>query len=282
MQRSSFDLERIRALDWLRQIEYRDTIGSTNDLALELVKARRIEVPALVLAAEQTKGRGRGDNRWWSSAGALTFTLVLAPADDFDRQHWPKLALAAALAIAELIDEMLLRRRPSQGTAGSSGDNAEQPPPMAGIRWPNDVYVGERKLAGLLVEVPATAAPHPAVIVLGLGLNVNNRLDDAPDDVRRRGASLVDLGSPPLDLTSVLVALLERVRSRIDDLTRHDPRMVAAWQQRCLLRGRTVTLEHGPRTVRGRCRGIEADGSLVLETDRGAERLYAGVLTRVE
>jgi BirA family biotin operon repressor/biotin-[acetyl-CoA-carboxylase] ligase len=255
----------------LRQIEYRDTIGSTNDLALDMLRAGQITAPTLILAAEQTKGRGRGENRWWSSSGALTFTLVLEPPEDFARQHWPKLALAAALATSELIDELL-----------PAADASDPPRPAAGIRWPNDVYVGERKLAGLLVEVPTVSPASRAAVVMGLGLNVNNRLDAAPPDVRRRGAALVDLGLAPTDLTFVLVRLLARLRGRIDDLMRHDPHLAADWQNRCLLRGRTVTLEQGPRTVRGRCLGIEPDGSLALETDRGAERFYAGVLTSVE
>lgn len=266
-----FDLARIRANPWLRQVEYRDSIGSTNDLALELVRGAALELPALVLAAEQTKGRGRGENRWWSSAGALTFSLVIEPPADFDRQHWPKLALAAALATAELVDELLA------GDGSNAATNA-----TVGIRWPNDVYAGERKLAGLLVEVPANGASQRPAVVLGLGLNVNNRLDEAPAEVRRRGTSLVDLGIAELDLTGVLLRLLDRLRSRIDDLTRHNPQLAAEWQRRCLLRGRTVTLEQGPRIVRGSCRGIEADGSLALETARGIERFYAGVLTSVE
>ena len=266
-----FDLQQLRASSWLRQVEYRDSIGSTNDLALDMLRAGQMTAPTLVLAAEQTKGRGRGENRWWSSSGALTFTLVLEPPDDFDRQHWPKLALAAALATAELIDELLAAR-----------SAAAAPNPAAGIRWPNDVYVGERKLAGLLVEVPTVSPASRAAVVMGLGLNVNNRLDDAPPDVRRRGAALVDLGIAPVDLTHVLLRLLARLRDRIDALARRDPQLPADWQSRCLLRGRMVTLEQGPRTVRGRCLGIEADGSLSLETDRGAERFYAGVLTSVE
>ena len=268
---ANFDLERIQANRWLRQVEFRDSISSTNDLALELVRGAALRLPALVLAAEQTKGRGRGENRWWSAAGALTFSLVIEPPVDFDRQHWPKLALAAALATAELVDELLVRH------ATRAATNA-----AVGIRWPNDVYVGERKLAGLLVEVPSNGATKRPAVVLGLGLNVNNRLDNAPDDVRRRGTSLIDLGIAELDLTSVLLRLLELLRSRIDDLTRPDPRLAAEWQRRCLLRGRTVTLEQGLRKVRGNCRGIEPDGSLALETAAGIERFYAGVLTSVE
>lgn len=270
-----FDLEQLRASDWLRQIEYRDTIGSTNDLALDMLRAGQLNAPTLILAAEQTKGRGRGENRWWSSSGALTLTLVLEPPEDFARQHWPKLALAAALATAELIDELIDELLPA-------ADASAPPRPAAGIRWPNDVYVGERKLAGLLVEVPTVSPASRAAIVMGLGLNVNNRLEAAPADVRRRGAALVDLGLAQTDLTFVLVRLLARLRGRIDDLMRHDPQLATDWQNRCLLRGRTVTLEQGPRTVRGRCLGIETDGSLALETDRGAERFYAGVLTSVE
>ena len=255
---------RLRVPDFIARVEYSQSIDSTNDAARRLA----VEVPPgaglLVVAEEQTAGRGRGANKWWTGAGSLAFSLLFDPSRyAIETRFSCMVPLAAAVAIVDVVTRRM-------GT------------PAVGIRWPNDVYVGERKLAGLLVEVPTVSPASRAAVVMGLGLNVNNRLDDAPADVRRRGAALVDLGLAPADLTFVLVRLLARLRGRIDDLIRQDPQLAADWQSRCLLRGRTVTLEQGPRTVRGRCLGIEIDGSLALETDRGAERFYAGVLTSVE
>ena len=72
-----FDLPRIQAQSFLRQIDFHTELGSTNDRAAELATAAAVQTPALVLAERQTRGRGRGRNIWWSSAGALTFSLLL-------------------------------------------------------------------------------------------------------------------------------------------------------------------------------------------------------------
>ena len=139
---------------------------------------------ALVLADRQTAGRGRGANRWWTGAGSLAFSLLLHPAArGIRRENFPLISLTAALAIIDAARPL------------ASADEL-------GLHWPNDVFAQGRKLAGVLVEA-LTDGWH----VLGVGLNVNNRAIDAPDELREKTISLADLTGRDQSRTDALLAL---------------------------------------------------------------------------
>lgn len=260
---ADFDLDRLRASPQIGALEYYATIGSTNDRALELVRAGKLVPPTLILAAEQTAGRGRGSNRWWSGAGALMFSYVDRPHGQLDRSQWPRWALAAAVAVCDIVEQLAPDLRP-------------------GIRWPNDVHVAGKKICGILVEAPAAHDPARQFLVLGLGLNVNNALADAPAEIQAVGASLADLTGGHFDATLVLTLLLERLALHTARLAAGDATLVERWQALDLLRGRQASLRLGERDVVGECQGIGPDGALLLGTSNGRERFFGGVLTRVD
>lgn len=228
-----------------------------------------IATPMLILAGEQTSGRGRGANRWWSSAGALTFSLVFDPQKDqlargspaLETEHWPRVALAAGVA---LCDEIL----------------ALAPGILCGLKWPNDVLLNGRKVAGILVEVPPAPLQVPRRVVLGMGVNVNNSMDAAPADVQAGAASLIDFGGSPFDMSQLLIGWLNRFAEHLHALALGDGALPRRWQSLCVLSGLSVELQSGNRTVQGLCQGIAADGALLVDGVLGPERLYAGVLVR--
>jgi BirA family biotin operon repressor/biotin-[acetyl-CoA-carboxylase] ligase len=259
----TFDLEAIRRAPLLRQLFYYERIESTNSAALELVRRQNVTCPALLLADEQTAGRGRGSNRWWSARGALTCSLILEPPPAFERSRWPSVALAAAVAICRAAAEFV-------GVAG------------LGIRWPNDVYHGDKKIAGILVEVPAGSAGGGQKLVLGIGFNVNNALAGAPAEVAARATSLVDIAGHPFALTQVLLKLLEQLAVDLRRLAEGAPSLVDEWQSRCLLRGRRVVLAVGEGSIRGLCQGIADDGALLMDAGEGPRRFFGGVVSQVD
>lgn len=264
--RPCFDLDRLRASPQVATLEYRATIGSTNDRALELLRAAAIAPPLLILTGQQTAGRGRGNNRWWFGSGALAFSYVVRPPATLDRSHWPRWTLVAAVAVCDVIEQLAPSLRP-------------------GIRWPNDVHVAGKKISGILVEAPAPTANAEQLLVLGLGFNVNNSLADAPEAIRAVGTSLADLtrheSQASFDLTDTLLRLLKQLEVHTGRLAAGDPGLVRRWQELCVLRGRRVGLRLGDRDVTGQCLGIADDGALLLDTATGCERFYAGVLTSV-
>src|SRR5687768_7577863 len=116
-----FDLDRIAASGLIATIDYHDTLGSTNDWALELGAREEMKLPVLVLTENQLAGRGRGANRWSAGTGAVTFSLILeASSDQLPIHRWPQVALTAGLAVRDALQ-----------TLAAGADMR--------VKWPNDV-----------------------------------------------------------------------------------------------------------------------------------------------
>ena len=263
-QPNQLDLTRIEAVASLRGVVYRDRTPSTNDMALDLAADPALVTPTLVIAEEQTAGRGRGANRWWSAPGALTFSLVVEPADvDLTPDHWPRLSLAVAVAACDALGHFA-------------------PNVSFGVRWPNDVMAHDRKLGGILIEAPHHGSSAARRLVIGVGLNVNNPWREAPAELRAAVTSLSDTTGQTHDLTEVLLQLLAALDARLAQLSAGDACLQAAWGELCVLRGRRIEVERGRRTIWGQCQGIAEDGALLIETDGQTERLLSGVLCRVD
>ena len=203
---------------------------STSDRAKRLA-ADGAPHGTLVTAAEQTAGHGRQGRTWSAPADeALLMSVVL--------RNWPELLpLASAVAVAETI----------------GGD--------AAIKWPNDILVGDRKVAGILVEARA----QEGWAVLGIGINVAVR--EFPGELRDVAASL---GREPSDIEPLLAALLEQLEHWI---AAPAEAVLDAWRSRDALRGRPVRWAAGEGTAAG----IDGDGRLVVElTGGGTTALDAG------
>jgi BirA family biotin operon repressor/biotin-[acetyl-CoA-carboxylase] ligase len=215
----------------------------------------------LVLAEMQSAGRGRASNRWWSGTGALTFSLLLdAHASGLPTSCWPQLSLTVGLAIAEAVDELIGLQ--------------------AGLKWPNDVYLQGRKVAGVLIETPPR---QRGKLVVGVGLNVNDPLNLLPEDVRQTAISLCEASNRgPFALADVLILLLQRLSDCFAWIGSRDAELRQRWRERCVLTSRTVHIDQGGCQITGPCHGIDDDGALLVQTEAGLERCFAGVVTQLE
>ena len=212
------------------RVHFRIT-DSTNERARELASSGAPH-GTLVTADEQSAGRGR-QGRTWTAAprSALLMSVVL-------RDLRETLPLVAAVAICEAL------------------------PLDCAIKWPNDIWVKERKLAGILVE----ARPQEGWAVLGIGLNV--RTTEFPEELRETATSLVLEG---VDLTAE--AVLERVLAALSDwLPRSTADVLEAWRARDALLGRPVRWANGS----GVGRGVDEAGALLVDTADGRVALQAG------
>jgi BirA family biotin operon repressor/biotin-[acetyl-CoA-carboxylase] ligase len=142
-----------------------------------------------------------------------------------------------------------------------------------GLHWPNDVFAAGRKLAGILVEV----VPEN-LHVIGIGLNTNNTIQDAPQDVRQRAVTLRDLTGREHDHTEILRELLGHMETLLRQLGTAPETIAAEADRLCLQRGQMLTLKRGRRTACGLCLGIAPDGALILDTPEGKRSFYSGVL----
>jgi BirA family transcriptional regulator, biotin operon repressor / biotin---[acetyl-CoA-carboxylase] ligase len=209
---------------------------STNARARELVE---MGAPhgTVVTAEEQTAGRGRQGRSWTAPAGkALLYSAVLRPLDE---RHL-LLPLSAPLAVCEAAEEL---------TPGIE----------CAIKWPNDIWVEGRKLAGVLIE----AKPQDGWAVIGVGLNLSIAPDEFPPDLRATAVSL--FGSTPLAAAAVLSRHLEYW------VTAKPEETLAAWRARDALRGREIAWDGGA----GVADGIEDSGDLVVAL-AGGDRVVLG------
>jgi BirA family biotin operon repressor/biotin-[acetyl-CoA-carboxylase] ligase len=254
---TSADVERIRSAGSVAEIETHSEIGSTNDRAAERAEEASLRCPCLILAARQTAGRGRGSNAWWSGPGALTFSLVLEPRRiGLATEAFPQAALAAGLAVCEAIEATL-------------------PEQTVGLKWPNDVFLCGKKVCGILVEAPRAASGR---VIAGIGVNVNNTLAAAPDELRQRAVSMIDVAGRPLDRTGLLIAVLQRLDVWLRALSVDASGVFQRWRPYCVLTGKRVCLSAGSREIAGLCRGIDDAGRLLIATEQGIEAHRSGTI----
>jgi BirA family biotin operon repressor/biotin-[acetyl-CoA-carboxylase] ligase len=242
-----------------RSVLFFPTIGSTNDVAAAAAHAGDAE-GTIVVADSQTAGRGRRGHRWFSPPGSgLYVSVVLAPARARrapDRAT-SLLTLAAGVALAEAVER-------------STGLHAD-------IKWPNDLLVGGRKLAGILAEAAAAEGGlGVATVVLGYGVNVSPA--SFPADLRDRVTSLESELGRSVDRAAVfgesLAAIAERYAHLLDG--RFDA-ILDAWRQRApRSRGARVEWDAGGGTRSGITAGIDDNGALLVDTTAGLERIIAG------
>lgn len=252
---------RLQSDTFLRGVEHHAEIASTNDRALELCADAELPVPFLVLADHQTAGRGRGANRWWSSDGAILFSVIVDAAEyRLPEARWPQVSLTAGAAVCQTLQKSL-------GL-----------PDSVGLKWPNDVWLNGRKAAGILVEIPAARRGR---LVIGVGLNVNNSFASAPPELLTLATSMIDEAGIESDPGEVLIQLLRQLDEDLRSLAASDLSLPERWRNLCVLRDRTVSLDTGQQQVTGLCLGIAEDGALRLQTASGEQRLYGGVVSRI-
>lgn len=234
-----------------REIEHHTLIGSTQDRARALADAGY--GPVLVVAEEQTAGRGRHGRSWVAPAGtALLASWVFKPLPTDPALF----ALLAGVAVARALDEL-----------GALG---------ARLKWPNDVQLEGKKVAGTLAD--AITGPDGGAVVLGIGVNVRQRAEDL-GELAATAASLATAGH---DIDRL--ALLARITTRLDALAGSPEERRAAleeWRRRSSVLGREVEVRGGAGSLRGLAREIADDGALVLETASGDQRILAGDVSLV-
>lgn len=237
-----------RALDgrWQGAVVYLPRTGSTNDEALRLAALGAPE-GQVVVADEQTAGRGRRGRTWLAAPGeSLLCSLVLRPS--LAREDVPLLANLAGVALAVALTGQGVRE--------------------VTTKWPNDVLVAGRKVAGLLLERTAAGA-----VVLGLGLNVAG----SPPALADKATSLAACTGQTWSREQLLVLLMRELRGRYDSLLVDGAAdLLAAQRSYEQTLGRRVRFRLRGQELTGRVLDLDAGGGLVVETETGPETLVSG------
>ncbi len=235
-----------------RPHRYFSQIGSTNDAATAWALSGAPE-GAVVLADEQTAGRGRLGRTWIAAPGSsLLLSVILRPR--LAPETLPRVTLMGAVALAEALADWGL---------------------SPGIKWPNDVLLGGRKTAGILSEAVWSGDDLTAV-VLGIGVNV--RADALPDAAALNATSVeAALGRVP-DRWRLLLDLLARIDAWSARLG--DAALLDTWRAYSVTLGRCITATLGETAWMGMAEAIDEAGALLLRTDDGQlHRLLAGDVT---
>ncbi|BEU98371.1 biotin--[acetyl-CoA-carboxylase] ligase [Acidovorax sp. DW039] len=249
-------------------VEVLPTIDSTNTELMRRARAGQTE-PTLLVAEQQTAGRGRLGRVWQSDVGAslmLSLGLPMAPKD------WSGLSLAVGVSVAESLQPTLPPAQPGQ-------------PPRIGLKWPNDLWLsGDRKLGGILVETASFVAPQAAqpatahgtaarYVVVGIGINV---LPRSAEGMSMPPGCLQDV-EPGLDAPAALLRIVPPLVAMLQGFEACgfapvQPRFAA----RDVLQGRPVTLSDGQA---GMANGVGDDGALLVHTAQGMQAVTSAEIS---
>ncbi|MBN2560149.1 MAG: biotin--[acetyl-CoA-carboxylase] ligase [Phycisphaerae bacterium] len=238
-----------------RRIIVLPEVDSTNSYVLDTlaVEEGKAADGCVVFAEYQNAGRGRLGRAWHSPRGAsLIFTLLLCA--DGPRPTPARLVMAASVAVAAGIEQ------------------TTEVEPV--IRWPNDVYVGDKKLAGILVEVRMVGGTDHATAV-GIGVNCLQQAGHFSPELRDRATSLELEASHPVDRLTVARAILRRLDAYIADGSGvSNDQLTADWRARSADVGAYVTLTSHGQTFTGRIVDVHPQTGLLLQLDTGARREF--------
>ena len=231
---------------------------STNDV-VEKLAHDRVPEGAVVFAERQTRGRGRLSRRWQSSAGqGLWFSVLLRPS--ISPQAATRITIAAAVAMARSVRAL-------------TGLTPQ-------IKWPNDVQIGGRKLAGILTEMSAEV-DRVRFLILGIGVNVNQDKSDFPSELRSVATSLKIETGVVWERAALAARILEELDADYAKITRGRFESVAdEWAQICSTLGKVVKVQMGDRVFQGTAEALDGEGALMLRSSHGnLERILGGDVT---
>lgn len=233
---------------------FRET-ESTSDIIEKLARDGVAE-GAVVFAESQTRGRGRLGRKWMSPPDkGLWFSVLLRP--NCAPQAVTQITIAVSVSLVRAIHL-------------ATGIRAE-------IKWPNDVLIGGKKVAGILTELSAEVDTVKHVVI-GIGMDVNLGADEFPPELREIATSLSIVKGAPIDRPSLAAAVLKELDNDYARIRNGQFQAVSEeWEKRCSTLGRNIAVLTGPNRRAGRAESLDADGALLLRTEHGRlERITGG------
>ena len=250
---SSILSEQIRdglTTQWLGQtIHCYDAVDSTNLLAIEMAKQGAPE-GTVVLAEQQLSGRGRGNRSWHSPAGVGVYcSIVLRP--KMAPAKGQLITLVASVSIVKAIAHM----------TGLSPQ----------VKWPNDILINDRKVAGILLESRVSGA-QIGYAVIGFGINVNNDSADLPEDIGAKASSLLLELKKPVDRSTLVIEIFSELERIYDIFQHHDFSLILEqWRHYSSTLGQRVRIWQKDKATEGIALDLTEDGGLLLKLEEGRQ-----------
>ncbi|MCL1979698.1 MAG: biotin--[acetyl-CoA-carboxylase] ligase [Proteobacteria bacterium] len=233
-----------------------DHIDSTNRIAKDLI-AEGTPSGTVVRAVSQSMGKGQYGRVFESPKGGLYFSLVLEP--DLPLDQLPLITLATGLACLQVLKERFSL--------------------FPHIKWPNDIYLAGRKVAGILCEnilKPGLDGQTSAAVIIGVGMNVNNQAHDFEEEIQPLITTLFEHLHAWIDLDDLLANLTRAIVNQVTRLREDRLAVLAEWQQADLLWGRSVVYHHHSQSLTGIGLGVTEQGTYRIREENGVEHLVIG------
>jgi BirA family biotin operon repressor/biotin-[acetyl-CoA-carboxylase] ligase len=237
-----------------RDIHVFEQTTSTNDV-IEKLARDGVREGVVVFAESQTRGRGRLGRKWVSPARkGLWFSILLRP--QLRPQETTQLTVATATALRRAI-------------------HAETNLPVE-IKWPNDILIGGKKVAGILTEMSAEL-DRVRHVIPGIGLDVNQDVDEFPPELRKIATSLKIEKGESFSRAALAAAILHELDEEYSRIcSGRFAEISSEWEEHCATIGKEVTVQIGDRKIRGRAESLDDDGALILRTEHGRLQLITG------
>ena len=221
------------------KVVYHDVVESTNDEARKDIISGKCSSGNLYIAGYQTSGRGRGGNRWVCPEGeGLLFSLVIDP--DVAPAFWYRMSLAAGLAIVDVIRDLGIEAK---------------------LKWPNDIYINDKKLGGILIE------KVDDLLIVGVGLNVNVR--EFPSEVAERATSLSAVLGENVNREVLLSEIVCSIYKNGSLIGENFGRLIERVMECFYLKNERVSMIVNGETVMGQVLGMSENGYLMMKKEGG-------------
>ncbi|MBT3216577.1 MAG: biotin--[acetyl-CoA-carboxylase] ligase [Candidatus Marinimicrobia bacterium] len=236
-----------------RKIEYYQILKSTNSEAWNLIYAGA-QHGIVVITDHQTRGKGRGKNSWVSSPNnSLTFSVVLKPNEI---PYSSLFSLSAGIAIAKTLQFFGIQ---------------------SNLKWPNDILIHQKKVSGILCETKFRAS-NPSALVIGIGLNVNEKVEDLQTELSESSTSM--------SIESGMIFQRERVMAESlnfleEYLFKSDEEIIKEWAQFCGHIGKNISFRDGKEKMRGKFIGLTNSGAAVVNIN-GTETEFSSPIITIE
>ncbi len=238
-------------LDKEKKIVLFDTTASTNDIAWEYARGDYEESIA-IFAEDQTNGRGRRANQWKSKKGESLLCSVLIKQNKLDSEI---IVLATAVALADAI--------------------YKNTSILSGIKWPNDIFISKKKVAGILVEVRQNIEQIGNDVVIGFGINCNqSQKFFASVGLGEIATSLYSESGKEIDRNALAADILNSLDTWLANAACNSDTVISRWKSLSTQLGHRVTLEYNNEIYAGQCINVDPTKGLVLQLDRGGVRMF--------
>jgi len=232
-----------------------DSTSSTNDIAAEYAKNKQND-GLVIFAEEQTAGRGRAGSQWLSNRGdSILCSIVLAD----NKINAELLSLTCAVAVAETV-----------GKTGSS---------HAKIKWPNDIILNGKKVAGILLE--SKTDKGFSAFIIGIGINCHQKKDSFSAQIQSTATSLDAESNSVSDRVLLAKRLLVLIDQWLEAAERNGEKVIDRWRELSIHLGNRVTLLFNGTSFTGHCIGIDPEEGLILQLDTGGVRMFNAAHTAI-